>query len=242
MSALGGLVAGISHEINTPIGVSVTAASHLEKITKDFASLCRDNNVRKSDLEKYVKTSIEASEMILSNLKRSHELIRSFKQVAVDQSTEERRTFNIGDYIGQVLLSLKPTLKKTEHVVQVNCPAGLEITNYPGALSQILTNFIMNSLMHAYDKGQKGTIVIDASIAKNNVVLKYSDDGKGIEASIVDKIFDPFFTTKRGQGGTGLGLNIVYNIVSQTLNGTIKTTSTVGHGTVFTVVFPVQSK
>ncbi len=238
MSALGGLVAGISHEINTPLGISVTAASHLDRITKDLSELYNSKNMKRSDFEKYLSTARETSDIILNNLKRGHELIMSFKQVAVDQFSEEKRKFNISQYINQTLLSLKPALKKAEHNVEVNCPAGLEIYSYPGALYQILTNFIMNSIIHAYDKGAKGNILIELTRNKNNIVLKYSDDGKGISRSIIDKIYDPFFTTNRGHGGTGLGLHIVYNLVAQKLNGSIKCESAPGRGTAFTVIFP----
>ncbi len=240
MSAMGNLVAGISHEINTPIGISVTAASHLDEITRDISDLYAMKNMKKSDFEKYLKTAQEISGMVLNNLKRAHELIGSFKQVAVDQSTEESRKFDVKEYIDQILLSLMPALKKTDLNIEVKCPDHLELESYPGAFYQIITNFIMNSVIHGYDKGQKGNIVIAISVENNNAQLKYSDDGKGISPAIIDKIFDPFFTTRRGQGGTGLGLHIVYNIISQKLNGSIKCTSSIGKGAAFTVIFPVK--
>jgi len=238
MSAMGKLVAGFSHEINTPIGISVTAASHLDKITKELSDLYSMQNMKKSDFENYLKTATEISEMILNNLKKAHELIGGFKQVAVDQSTEERRLFNVKEYMDQILLSLKPALKKTDLNIDVNCPDNLELLSYPGVFYQIVTNFIMNSIIHGYDKGQKGNIAIDISVENNNARLTYSDDGKGISPAIINKIFDPFFTTRRGQGGTGLGLHIVYNLVSQKLNGSIKCTSIPGKGVVFMVLFP----
>ncbi len=241
MSALGGLVAGISHEINTPIGVSVTAASYLERLNKEIYDLFFEQKMKKSDFEKFVANSNEASMMILSNLKRAHELISSFKQVAVDQSNEQKRKFNVKEYLNQILLSLKPSLKKTEHIIEIKCREDLEITTFPGAFSQIITNFIMNSLLHAYEKKDKGNMSIEVMAEKNNLVVIYKDDGKGIDPAIIDKIFDPFFTTKRGQGGTGLGLNIVYNIISQTLRGNIRCSSSIGKGTTFTVTFPINS-
>ena len=242
MSAMGKLVAGISHEINTPIGISVTAASHLDKITKDLADLYSMQNMKKSDFENYLKTAAEISEMILNNLKKAHELIGSFKQVAVDQSTEEKRLFNVKEYMDQILLSLKPALKKTDLNIEVNCPDNLELLSFPGVFYQIITNFIMNSIIHGYDKEEKGNIVIDISVENNKARLTYADDGKGISPAIINKIFDPFFTTKRGQGGTGLGLHIVYNLVGQKLNGVIKCTSIPGKGVVFTVLFPSEIK
>ncbi|MGA2140902.1 MAG: substrate-binding domain-containing protein [Brevinematales bacterium] len=240
MSAMGSLVAGFSHEINTPIGISVTAASHLDKITKDFSELYGLKNMKKSDLEKYMATAQEISGLILNNLKRAHELIGSLKQVAVDQSTEVKRKFNVKEYVDQILLSLLPTLKKTCLNIEIKCSQDLEFDSYPGTIYQILTNFIMNSITHGYDKGQKGKIVIDIAKQNNNAVIIYSDDGKGISPDIIDKIFDPFFTTRRGQGGTGLGLHIVNNLITQKLKGTVKCESIINKGTFFTVNFPLQ--
>lgn len=167
-------------------------------------------------------------------------MIGSLKQVAVDQSTEVRRKFKVKEYVNQILLSLLPTLKKTSLNIKINCDQDLEFDSYPGAIYQILTNFIMNSITHGYDKGQKGNIVIDIARQNNNAVINYSDDGKGISPAIIDKIFDPFFTTSRGQGGTGLGLHIVNNLITQKLKGTVKCTSKINKGTFFTVNFPLQ--
>jgi signal transduction histidine kinase len=240
MVALGGLVAGVSHEINTPVGVSVTAASHLQEKTKELAELFSKSLMKKSDLEKYLNLSNESSEVILANLQRASELIRSFKQVAVDQSNEEKRSFKIKEYLSQVLLSLKPKLKKTNIVIGVNCEEDLEVHSFPGAFSQIITNLVMNSLVHAFEEGQEGTIIFDIEKQDNSILFTYSDNGKGIDKEIIGKIFDPFFTTKRGHGGTGLGLNIIYNIVTQTLGGTITCESEAGTQTMFKIVFPVD--
>lgn len=242
MVALGGLVAGVSHEINTPVGVSVTAASHLQEKTKEITELFSKSLMKKSDLEKYINLSNESSEVILANLQRASELIKSFKQVAVDQSNEEKRSFKIKEYLSQVLLSLKPKLKKTNIAIGVNCEEDLEIYSYPGAFSQVITNLVMNSLVHAFNDGQEGTIIFDIEKQDNNILFTYSDNGKGIDKEIIGKIFDPFFTTKRGQGGTGLGLNIIYNIVTQTLGGSITCESEPGTQTIFKIVFPIDCK
>jgi signal transduction histidine kinase len=240
MVALGGLVAGVSHEINTPVGVSVTAASHLQERTKEITSFYASGSMKKSDLEKYLNLANESAEVILSNLRRASELIKSFKQVAVDQSDEQKRNFKVKEYIEQVLLSLKPRLKKTRISIGVNCNEELQVNSFPGALSQIITNLVMNSLLHAFDEGQEGTIIFDVEKQDNNVLFTFSDNGKGINEDIIEKIFDPFFTTKRGKGGTGLGLNIVYNIVTQTLGGSIECESKTSIGTFFKIVFPVE--
>jgi signal transduction histidine kinase len=238
--ALGGLVAGVSHEINTPVGVSVTAASHLKEKTEEILSAFSNSLMKKSDLEKYLGLANESTEVILSNLRRASELIKSFKQVAVDQSDEQKRNFKVKEYIEQVLLSLKPKLKKTNISIGINCDEELQINSYAGALSQIVTNLVMNSLIHAFEDGQEGTIIFDIEMQGSNIIFTYSDNGKGISKDIIGKIFDPFFTTKRGQGGTGLGLNIVYNIVTQTLGGAIECKSKVGLGTAFNISFPAD--
>jgi signal transduction histidine kinase len=238
--ALGGLVAGVSHEINTPVGVSVTAASHLKEKTEEISAAFSNSLMKKSDLEKYLNLANESTEVILSNSRRASELIKSFKQVAVDQSDEQKRSFKVKEYIEQVLLSLKPKLKKTNISIGINCDEGLQINSYAGALSQIVTNLVMNSLIHAFEEGQEGTIIFDIEKQGNNILFTYSDNGKGISKDIIGKIFDPFFTTKRGQGGTGLGLNIVYNIVTQTFGGTIECKSKTGLGTAFNISFPAE--
>jgi signal transduction histidine kinase len=240
MGALGGLVAGVSHEINTPVGVSVTASSYLQEKTKEFINLFTNNSMKKSDLEKYLNLANESTEVILSNLRRASELIKSFKQVAVDQSHEQKRNFKLKEYANQVLLSLKPKLKKTKISIGINCDEELQINSFPGAFSQIITNLVMNSLIHAFDENQEGTIIFDIEKQNNNILFTYSDNGKGINEDIISKIFDPFFTTKRGKGGTGLGLNIVYNIVTQTLGGSIECQSKENLGTIFKIIFPVN--
>ena len=173
------------------------------------------------------------------NINRAAELIQSFKQVAVDQTSAERRRFDVTDYIREVLRSLGPRLKRTPHDITVEGPDNLEVEGYPGALSQVLTNFVINSISHGYDEGQRGKLNITVTQpSADRVELRYSDDGRGIPASDLGRVFDPFFTTARGLGGSGLGLNIVYNIVSQTLAGTIDVQSEPGRGTTFVVQFP----
>ena len=219
MAALGGLVAGIAHEINTPVGISVTAASHLQNRTQQFSSDVASGKIKKSELDAFLGTARESSDLILSNLDRAAEIISSFKKVAVDQSNEERRRFDVKSYVEEIVLSLRPETKRTEIDVVVDCPEGIVLDSYPGAFSQIVTNFIMNSLLHAYEDGDRGTIRLSIRERDDWLVFTYSDDGKGIPAGLVNKIFDPFFTTKRNQGGSGLGLHIVYNIVTQRLKG-----------------------
>ncbi|MDF2721707.1 MAG: hypothetical protein K0Q59_1382 [Paenibacillus sp.] len=239
MVALGSLVAGISHEINTPVGIGVTAVSFLDQKTSEFVALFRENKVKRSDMEQYLQTIGDSIAIIRTNLQRASDLVRSFKQVSVDQSSEARRTFQIKSYLEEVLLSLHPRLKKTRHQVVIDCPETLEITSFPGAISQIVTNLLMNSLIHAYGPDDEGTIRIAVSRSGDKLTLRYSDDGKGMEPDVVSKMFDPFFTTNRGGGGTGLGMHIVYNLATQTLGGTIQCDSEPGVGTTVTIDFSV---
>ncbi|WP_156158004.1 sensor histidine kinase [Gordoniibacillus kamchatkensis] len=240
MVALGNLVAGVSHEINTPLGIGVTAASFLDEKSKEFAALYQENRMKRSDLDDYLKTVRETTGMIQTNLMRASELVKSFKQVAVDRSVETKRMFNIKEYIQEVLISLQPNLKKTKHQVTVRGGSGIDIFSDPGAVSQIVTNFIMNSLIHAYDEGDEGHISIDIAQHESELTITYADDGKGMPPEVVKHIFDPFFTTNRGGGGTGLGMHIVYNLVTQSLGGTIRCESEVGAGTAFIIQIPIR--
>ncbi|HEY9061284.1 MAG TPA: substrate-binding domain-containing protein [Pseudobacteroides sp.] len=239
MVSLGSLVAGVAHEINTPIGVSVTAASYIKDSSYKFMKLTESGKLTRSQLEKFVATNTETADILLLNLSKASYLVNSFKQVAVDQSCEEKRSFNVKDYVNEVLLSLTPNLKKTKIAIDIDCPDDLEIYNYPGGLSQILTNLVVNSVMHAFDEDKKGIISIRIYKFENVMNFIYSDNGHGIEKDNISKIFDPFYTTKRGSGGTGLGLNIVYNIVTQQYGGSIRCESVSGIGTTFTIKIPL---
>jgi len=239
MAALGGLVAGVAHEINTPVGVGVTAASVLEDKTTAFLDIYNSGQMKRSDLEKYLDMAGQSSSMILRNLSRAAELIQSFKQVAVDQSTEERRKFAVKPYLEEILLSLRPKLKKTQHSIEIKGKDDITLESYPGVFSQIVTNLVMNSLVHAYEADDEGHLTFELKRDDSRLTFEYADDGKGIPEENLSKIFDPFFTTNRGQGGSGLGLHIIYNLVTQRLGGTIHCQSEVGAGTRFVIDLPV---
>jgi signal transduction histidine kinase len=241
MAALGALVAGVAHEINTPVGVGVTAASHLDKATQEFLALYGAQAMKRSDLEKYLQVCQDSSRLLLSNLNRAAELIRSFKQVAIDQSGEVRRRFRMKEYVEEVLLSLRPILKKTRHQVTIECSEALELTSYPGAFSQIITNFITNSVMHAYGEQEAGQLVFRITAARSRLTFRYSDNGRGIPQENLAHIFEPFYTSNREKGGSGLGLHIVYNIVTQKLGGTIVCESAPGKGTAFVLEIPIAN-
>jgi signal transduction histidine kinase len=241
MASLGGLVAGVAHEINTPVGITLTTASHLQEKTKELRRLFEAGTIRKSDFASYIGVADSACTLLVSNATRAANLIQSFKQVAVDQTSDERRPFDLRDYMDEVLLSLGPRLKRSPFKVVVDCPAGIVIDSYPGPLSQVLTNFVINSLIHGLEGRTTGTMTLTGRvIGDGQVEIVYADDGKGIASDNLKHIFEPFFTTKRGEGGSGLGLNIVYNIVTQKLKGTIKAESQSGLGATFTLHMPLR--
>ncbi|MEG4026081.1 ATP-binding sensor histidine kinase [Microcoleus sp. S13C4] len=240
MASLGGLVAGVAHEINTPIGVGVTVASALAENTTEFASIYKSGKMKRSDLEEFVDIATQSSKSLLINLDRAAALIQSFKQVAVDRSSEERRTFQIRPYLDEILLQLKPKLKNSQHSLKIKGDSKIAIDSYPGALSQVVTNLLINSLIHAYEPGISGELIFAWEQEGNRLRFEYADEGKGIPPENLSKIFEPFFTTKRGQGGSGLGLHIVYNLVTQKLKGEIECLSEVGRGTKFIIKLPMQ--
>lgn len=238
MASLGALVAGVAHEINTPIGIGLTGITHFVEISKKLRQLYDNDKMSEDDFEEYLKTSQELAGLINTNLQRAANLVKSFKQVAVDQTSEEKRKFDLKDYINEILSSIYSITKKTKLNIIVSCDNDIKINSYPGALSQIITNLIMNSIIHAYENGEKGTLNINVTKKDDKIELIYKDDGKGIPIENLSKIFDPFFTTNRENGGSGLGLNIIYNIVTTKLNGRIKCKNNL-KGVEFIITFKV---
>jgi len=240
MAALGGLVAGVAHEINTPVGVGMLAASHLKKHVDEYYERYEQGALTRSDFETFLNTALESTQLLLSNLKRAADLIHSFKQVAVDQSSGEQRYFSLRQYLEEVVQSLRPKLKHDRHQVVIDCPDKLYIQSYPGLLSQVISNLVINSSLHGFEKGNSGTIQITASYIDGNVQLNYTDNGKGMTPENLKQIFDPFFTSKRAEGGSGLGMHVVYNIVIKNLGGTIHCDSKPDEGIVFDITFPAE--
>ncbi len=238
MAALGSLVAGVAHELNTPIGNSLTVASTMLDHSKSFG-IKLSAGLKRSQLDEYVDLVRTGSDILTRNLNRAGELIASFKQVAVDQTSENRRQFSLKETVNEIVLILGTTLRKATHRVVCDIPAEIYLVSYPGPLGQVLTNLINNATLHAFDGRQAGTITIAAkSISEDWIEMTVRDDGAGIPENNMVRIFDPFFTTKLGQGGSGLGLSIVYNIVTNLLGGTIQVQSSPKTGSCFTLRVP----
>jgi len=244
LAALGGLVAGVAHEVNNPIGISLTVASSFARRTEMFeAELRSDGGLRRSQLEDFVRTSRDASAQLVANLHRAGELIQSFKQVAVDRSHAERRQFSLSEATDQIIASLRPVLKRAPIELTVDVPEGLIIDGYPGSYGQILTNLFLNAVNHAFADGRSGTISIAARPrGQDDVEINFADNGAGMTPDVQRQAFDPFFTTRRNEGGTGLGLHIVYNLVTQQLGGRMMLESRLGQGTTFRIIMPRVAK
>ncbi|MBF0341272.1 MAG: HAMP domain-containing histidine kinase [Magnetococcales bacterium] len=238
MAALGSMVAGVAHEINTPVGTGVTAASFLEGRCQACGERFEQGTLTRADMQAFLEDVRESSRLILRNLLRAAELVRSFKQVAVDRSQEERRTFLLHETIRHILRSLQGLPGRPRHRIQVECPEELLLDSYPGAIARIVTNLIVNSYMHAFGEDEHGEIHLRAIRQGEDVLLRYSDNGRGMAEKDRQQIFTPFFTTARHRGGVGLGLHIVYNLVTQTLGGTIRCISSPGEGTSYEILLP----
>jgi PAS domain S-box-containing protein len=241
LASLGGLVAGIAHEINTPLGVGVTAASALRAWMTKLRKAAESGKATEAEALRVITAADEAAELALNNITRAADLVHSFKEVAVDQTSEQRRPVSLKHYIEEVLLSLAPSLKKARHAASVEGPDDLTVDTFPGAIAQIMTNFVTNSIMHAYPDGRSGRIIVSIRPDAQGTLLRYADDGDGISPTHLPRIFDPFFTTKRGAGGSGLGLHIVHNLVTQRLRGTIEVESVEGRGTEFRLRLPAAA-
>ena len=239
LAALGRLVAGVAHEVNNPVGISLTVASALERKTAMFAAEVGRGELRRSSLNDFLDTSRDASSQLVANLNRAAELIQSFKQVAADRNYSDQRSFDLGDLTEQVVMSLRPGLRKHNLTLNVDCQPNLMMNSYPGPYGQVLTNLFLNSVAHAFPDGKAGTVEIQVrESGKDNVEVIFSDNGCGMSLDVRRRAFDPFFTTRRDQGGTGLGLHIVYSIVTNRLGGRLDLDSAPGGGTRIQMILP----
>ena len=239
MAALGQMVAGIAHEINTPLGIGVTGISWLADAMSELHQLFAEQKLTMSKMASFLSEGNESVRLIERNLHRAADLIASFKQVAVDQSADELRRVRLADLVQDVILTLRPKLKLGDYQIDIQCPPELTLHVRPGALYQILINLIMNSLIHGFEGRKEGQISIVIALQQQHCLIRYEDNGCGVPEEIRTKIFNPFVTTKRGSGGSGLGMHLVYNLVSQGLGGSIVLNHKETPGVRFDIQFPV---
>ncbi|TWX59540.1 sensor histidine kinase [Colwellia hornerae] len=237
MAILGKLSAEISHEINTPIGVSITSTSYLSDLLNSLKDDIENQKLTKRSLDDFTKSADQSLYLLFNNLNRASDLITSYKQVAVDQTSNKTRQINVAQYLHEIIQSLQPKLKKTKHTINVDCADNIDIYCHAGAISQIFTNLIINSIIHGFDGIDSGTITIGAKLKGERLHLHYQDNGVGVPQKKLPQIFDPFYTTKSGTGGTGLGTHIINELVTDTLNGTIVAHSEAGHGLSYDIEF-----
>jgi signal transduction histidine kinase len=242
MASLGDMVAGVAHEVNTPIGLGVTASTLLSDRLNDIKKSFDDKTLKSSQLKRFLTEGQENVGIIYRNLNRAAELISSFKKVAVDQSNEDFRQFNFDELLKEVLLTLAPQIRNTQYHINITCPEDLLVVSKPGPINQVMINLILNSIIHGFDNRDYGTIDITVMKLGEQLNISFTDDGHGIDATIKDKIFEPFTTTKRGEGGSGLGLHLVYNLVTQALGGSIRLDSEPEKGASFEINFPISEQ
>jgi signal transduction histidine kinase len=240
MASLGRMVAGFAHEINTPVGVAVGAASHIQEAHAAICELLKQEEVSEEELGARLREIEQASDLTLSNLRRAAQLVQSFKRTAADQTSDGLRSYQMREVIDDCVKSLTNVFKRSRIRFEVDCPPDLKLFGPVGALEQVLTNLIMNSWQHGYEEGQvkpDGLISLRAERAgPGRVRLVYRDDGQGMDAAVAPHVFEPFYTTRRGKGGTGLGMYIAYNLVTRALGGEITCTGASGAGVTFEMI------
>jgi Na+/proline symporter/signal transduction histidine kinase len=242
MASLGGLVAGVAHEVNTPIGIVLTAISFMKDRCNNIIKVLDDENLTVKELTVFTQELEQGFELSLNNISRAVELIESFKLIAIDSVIDDAREINLKQYLQDILRSLRTNVKDTNISIELDCPEGIVIFSYPGAIAQITNNLVINSLLHAFESQKIGKIFVSAHKNENTITLMYSDDGCSLNADIQAHLFEPFYTTKRGKGGSGLGAHIVYNLVTQRLKGTIELIAKQTKGKSFKIVIPSDSR
>jgi len=241
LASLGAMVAGVAHELNTPIGNALMTASALGDEAASLGAQVASGGLRRSDLAAYTERSIGMAALIIRSCTRAADLITSFKQVAVDQTAEHRRTFDLLALVEDNVASVMPSFKGIPWVFEIDVPTGISCNSYPGPLGQVIVNLVQNAVAHAFDGQSSGKITITATSDQQSVVLTFSDDGKGMEPSVLEHIFEPFYTTRLGQGGSGLGLSVSMNLITGVLGGTLQAESELGRGSRFIMRFPLEA-
>ncbi|MCX7240067.1 MAG: DUF3365 domain-containing protein [Burkholderiales bacterium] len=239
MASLGRMVAGFAHEINTPVGVAVSAVSNTDEALNRIDALLLQEDVDEDSLRNELQGLRQGGALAMSNLRRAANLVKSFKRTSIDQTSDQVRTFEMRELIDDVLFALQSTLKKCPIEISVHCPSDLRLHGMPGLMQQLLTNLVMNAIQHAFAGGTRaGKIGIRVTRLAKDVHLEFSDDGDGMNAEQLSRIFEPFYTTRRSEGGSGLGLYICYNIVTSQLGGSIQCHSQPQAGCRFDIHFP----
>lgn len=242
LASLGSLVAGVAHELNTPLGNSMTVATTLNEVIGEFNGQIESGGLKKSSLMRFIDQCRDAAQLMEKNCRRAADLIGSFKQVAVDQTSMRRRSFDLREVLDETLVALQPVFKHTQHQLELSVPAGLVMDSFPGPIEQIIANLVGNSLQHGFENIAQGNIRIEAfAVADDTILLSYTDDGHGIAEADAKRAFDPFFTTKLGSGGSGLGLYIVFNLATAVLGGRVKLSTRPGQGVCFEFHLPRQA-
>jgi signal transduction histidine kinase len=242
LASLGRMVAGIAHELNTPIGNALTIGTALKEQLKTLRAAAESNQVRKSFLLEFTNTSQDGFDIMERSLYRAAELIKNFKQVAADQISEQRREFDLAQTLGEIISTLRPRFKNSGIKLQLQAPSGILMDSYPGMLGQVVSNLVVNAHIHAFEGRSSGVVNVEATDVDPNVRIVVCDDGNGVPVEHRRKVFDPFFTTRTGRGGTGLGLNIVHNLVTKRFGGSVQLDEEMPHGARFTVILPKQTQ
>ena len=238
LASLGSMVAGISHELNTPIGNTLTVSSTLQSHIKDFKKLADSGQLRKSDLTDFLGLLDEMSDVVVRSTRRAAELVTSFKQVAVDRSSERRREFDVATLVNELVTALKPSMRHRDIGISVDVADGILCDSFPGPVGQVITNLVQNALTHAFVEDAAGQICITVRAdGDDKVAMQVTDNGRGMDEHTLKHAFDPFFTTRLGQGGSGLGLSVSHRIAQTVLGGALTATSTPGQGTCFSFSF-----
>jgi signal transduction histidine kinase len=233
MASLGSLVAGVAHEVNTPLGVSITSASMIQESCNKIRRSFESEELTEEDLKEFLDESIDTCNLLLQNLENAARLIRGFKQISVDETSDQKREFDIKEYLEEIIRTLRPQLKKSAATVELECSENIIVNSYAGSFAQIFSNLIQNSLLHGFEGRESGKIMIKVIDKEEHLDIEYIDDGIGIDESIKEKVFEPFVTTKRARGGSGLGLSIVYNLISSSFGGSVRVESEKGCGVHF---------
>jgi len=238
MASLGELSAEVSHEVATPVGISITSSSYLLEQISDLQQALEQNKISKKSIENFIKNANKSTELLTSNLQRASELLTSFKHIAVDQTSDKIRMVNISSYMDEIIQSIHPKLKKTNHCIKVQCDESIEVYSHPGAIAQIIINLVINSIVHGFEHINRGEITINIKFHHNKLLIDYKDNGHGLTQEATDRLFEAFYTTKSNKGGTGLGTHIIKNLVVDTLNGSITAHSEVNEGLSYHIELP----